>query len=64
MSKDIFKANFSLLYNKKLQSRVIFSTDTFYVDDFGNNSDGENIEFGGALSDSKIGDLLPINYKP
>ena len=64
MSKDVFKANFNLLYNKKLQSRVIFNTVTFYVDDFGNNSDGEKIEFGGALSESKIGDLLPINYEP
>ena len=59
-----FKANFNLLYNKNAQSRVIFSTNTFFVDDFGNNTDGENIEFGGALSESKLGDLLPINYEP
>ncbi len=64
MDNKNFKANFNLLYNKKEQSRVIFSTNTFFVDDFGNNTDGENIEFGGALSESKLGDLLPINYEP
>lgn len=63
-SKDVFKASFNLLYNNKLQSRVIFHAATFYVDDFGNNSDGDKIEFGGTLAKGKVGDLLPLNYEP
>ena len=64
LDKDIFKSSFNLLYNNSDQSKVIFSCATFYVDKFGNNNNGENIEFSGQLSLLKVGDLLPINYEP
>lgn len=55
-------AEFSLLFNKKQQSKITFETETFYVDKFGNNSNIENIIFSGYLSELKVGDMLPINY--
>lgn len=57
-----FVAEFNLLFNKKQQSRVIFETDTFYVDLLGNNSNIEDIIFSGHLSELKVGDMLPMNY--
>ena len=60
-SKD-FVAEFNLLFDKKKQSKIIFETETFYVDKFGNNSNIENIIFSGDLSQQKVGDMLPMNY--
>jgi hypothetical protein len=62
--KDIFKSSFNVLYNNSNQSKVIFGCSIFFVDKFGNNSNGENIDFSGHLSLAKVGDLLPINYEP
>ena len=61
-SKD-FVAEFNLLFNNKKQSKIIFETDVFYVDKFGNNSNIENIIFSGDLSRQKVADMLPINYR-
>ena len=57
-----FVAEFNLLFDKKQQSRIVFETETFYVDKFGNNSNIENIIFSGYLSSLKVGDMLPLNY--
>ena len=57
-----FVAEFNLLFNKKRQSKIIFETNTFYVDKFGNNSNIEEILFSGDLSQLKVGDMLPLNY--
>ncbi|MET0760590.1 MAG: carboxypeptidase-like regulatory domain-containing protein [Flavobacterium sp.] len=63
-SKPKFYVAFNLLYKKKKQSQVVFLTNAFYVDEYGNNSDSDKIEFGGDLATRKLGDMLPMNYIP
>lgn len=60
----LFKASFNLLYHKKRQSKIVFNTDVFFVDDFGNTSHRDQIIFGGDLGAQKIGNLLPLNFEP
>lgn len=57
-----FVAEFNLLYKKKQQSRIIFETDTFFVDQFGNNSNVQDIIFSGYISQLKVADMVPLNY--
>jgi hypothetical protein len=59
-----FYADFNLLYNKKRQSRVIFKTETFYIDNFGNTTHRDQIIFGGDIGQQKIGNTLPLNFEP
>lgn len=61
-SNKNFVAEFNLLFNKRQQSKIIFETEIFYVDKFGNNSNIESIIFSGYLAELKVGDMLPINY--
>ena len=60
-SKD-FVAEFSLLYDRREQSKIIFHTDNFIIDKYGLFSNYEKIYFSGALSEKKVGDMLPSNY--
>jgi hypothetical protein len=57
-----FVAEFSLLYDRDEQSKIIFHTDNFVIDKYGLFSNYEKIYFSGALSEKKAGDLLPSNY--
>lgn len=57
-----FVAAYSVLYNKKKQSKITFNTGIFYIDPFGNYSDTESILFAGELSKVRTADLLPLNY--
>ncbi len=57
-----FVAEFNLLYKKKQQSRIIFETDTFFVDQFGNYSNIEDIIFSGYIAQLKVADMVPLNY--
>lgn len=57
-----FVAEFNLLFDKKEQSKVIFETETFNIDKFGNNSNIESINFSGDFSELKVADMLPLNY--
>lgn len=61
-SLNKFIAEFNLLFNKKQQSKIIFETDTFYVDKFGNNTNIESIIFSGYIANQKVGEMLPMNY--
>lgn len=63
-SEPRFYASFNFLYNKKKQSKAVFLTNVFYVDEYGNNSDSDKIVFGGDLATRKLGDMLPMNYIP
>jgi hypothetical protein len=58
-----FYADFNLLYNKKRQSRVIFKTETFYIDNFGNTTHRDHIVFGGDIGQQKVGNTLPLNFE-
>lgn len=64
IKNDGFYADFNLLYNKKRQSRVIFKTDTFFIDNFGNNTHRDQIIFGGDIGQQKVGNTLPLNFEP
>ena len=57
-----FVAEFNLLYKKKQQSKIIFETDTFFVDQFGNNSNVDNMIFSGYIAQLKVADMVPLNY--
>ena len=57
-----FVAEFSLLYDRRQQSKIIFHTDNFIIDRYGLFSNYEKIYFSGALSEKKVGDMLPSNY--
>ncbi|MFT3796063.1 carboxypeptidase-like regulatory domain-containing protein [Flavobacterium sp.] len=58
-----FEQTFTLEFPGKSDSFVTFTTRTFVVDVFGNNSSYEKIIFSGAISENRIGDLLPLDYK-
>lgn len=64
LKRDGFFADFNLLYNKKSQSRVVFKTNTFFVDHFGNTTHRDQIVFGGDIGQQKVGDSLPLNFEP
>lgn len=59
-----FFASYNLLYNKKNQSKIVFNTDEFFVDEYGNNTHRDKIIFGGDLGAQKIGNMLPLNFEP
>lgn len=64
IKKTNFYADFNLLYRKKRQSKVIFKTETFFVDSFGNNSHKDQIIFGGDIGRQKAGNTLPLDFEP
>lgn len=64
IKKDGFYADFGLLYDNKRQSRVIFKTNVFFVDSFGNNTHRDQIVFGGDIGKQKAGNTLPLNFEP
>lgn len=64
IKRNNFYADFNLLYRKKKQSRVIFKTETFFVDSFGNNSHKDQIVFGGDIGQQKAGNTLPLDFEP
>lgn len=64
IKRDGFHADFNLLYNKKRQSRVIFKTQTFFIDNFGNTTHRDQIIFGGDIGQQKVGNTLPLNFEP
>ena len=57
-----FVAEYSVLYDKKQQSKITFNTATFFIDPFGNYTAAEHILFGGVFSKKRTADLLPLNY--
>nr|WP_294936198.1 carboxypeptidase-like regulatory domain-containing protein [uncultured Flavobacterium sp.] len=59
-----FISTFNLLFNKKKQSKVDFLTKEFYVDQFGNITDADKIQFGGDIGTKRLGDMLPMDFIP
>lgn len=64
IKRNNFYADFNILYPKKRQSQVIFKTETFFVDSFGNNSHKDQIIFGGDIGRQKAGNTLPLDFEP
>ncbi|MDR1121712.1 MAG: carboxypeptidase-like regulatory domain-containing protein [Dysgonamonadaceae bacterium] len=44
-------------------SRIVFSTDKFHVDLYGNTNLEKDASFLGDMSERRIGDVLPLDYK-
>lgn len=63
ISRKGFYADFNLLYTKKRQSRVVFKTETFFIDNFGNTTHRDQIIFGGDIGQQKVGNTLPLNFE-
>lgn len=57
-----FVAEYSVLFDKKKQSKITFNTGSFYIDPFGNYTNTDTILFAGEFSKSRTADLLPLNY--
>ena len=57
-----FHREFSILYRRADQSKVIFKTNTFYLDGYGNISEPGRIIFGGVLGKKRLGDMLPLDF--
>jgi len=57
-----YRRIFNLLFDGSEQSKVTFRTIEFYVDEFGNHSDIDKIDFSGEISKKRFGDLLPLNF--
>lgn len=55
-------ASFDVVFEDKKQSAITFETSTFTIDHFGNNSHIKNIIISGALSEQKVGCMVPMNY--
>lgn len=56
--------SFNLLYRRRQQSMVKFTTSQFYIDAHGNNSHPNQIAFGGEMGKRRFGNLLPLDYEP
>ena len=54
---------FSLLYRRR-QSDIIFYTDAFLVDQYGNIDQIDRVMFSGLMGQNRAGDMLPLEYEP
>ena len=61
--KNKFQKKVALLH-KDDRSDITFKTKVFYVDDYGNHTQINNILFSGDMSKGRLGNMLPINYQP
>lgn len=59
--KHIFGA-FGLRNSGVGKSEVIFFTPSFFVDEYGNTNELENIMFTGLIARNRLGDMLPLDY--
>lgn len=58
-----FFSTLRILYHSKERSNIIFRTETFLVDKYGNDTAYDLIEINGDMAKKRIGDLLPMDYK-
>lgn len=58
-----YQAEFSITYKGKEQSHVLFNTPSIYIDQFGLYSPFYQVLFSGAMSNKKLGLMLPADYK-
>lgn len=53
-----------ILYNKKEQTKIVFLTDSFLVDQYGNTNAIDKLWFSGNLGNQRVGNMLPLDYEP
>ena len=51
-----------ILYNNKFNSEIVFLTDQFSVDEYGNPDAIDQIVFFGDMGDQRLGDMLPRDF--
>lgn len=56
-------ASYNLVYNNSETSKIVFQTKSFYIYKYGNNSNIDNILFLGKITEKKVADILPLNYR-
>lgn len=52
-----------ILYDKKRQSAIQVTGNTFIIDNYGNYAFIENVLFGGDMGDQRVGDSFPFDYQ-
>lgn len=60
--KKFNEYHLNVLDTKKRQSKIVFKTPSFFIDEFGLYTNYDQILFGGYLSEKKIADMLPTDY--
>jgi len=58
------KRRFEILYNKKVQSFVLYNYGSFYADTNGSFWPLNELTFGGYMGNLRVGDMLPADYRP
>ena len=54
----------TVLYKRSKQTDIVFYTDVLYVDSYGNTDGVGNIMYTGAMSEQRLGSMLPLDYSP
>ena len=52
-----------VLYKRNIQSGIIFYTDEFFSDEYGNINAIDKIVYTGHFGQLGAGDMLPLNYQ-
>lgn len=58
-----FVAEFSILFDKREQSKILFYTPRFLVDAYGLYTEFDKILFSGEITEKRVANLLPSNYE-
>lgn len=58
-----FRKTFDMLYKNNDQSALTVRVPEFHVDKFGNYDNFEMVNFSGAITQKRAGDLLPADYQ-
>ena len=53
-----------VLFNRNIQSEIIFYTDEFFADKYGNTDAFDKIICSGHFGNLRAGDMLPLDYDP
>lgn len=61
ISNNSYKS-FNAIFRNKKQSSLIFKTNVFRVDMFGNHSNSDKIEINGVMQRGLFGNFLPLNF--
>ena len=61
---EYFKGIISVYYKFAAKSDIHFRSETLLIDRYGNVDDFDKVFYSGNMGESRIGDMLPIDYEP
>lgn len=64
LKKVTLPKRLSILYKKKKQSAIFPKYKYYFIDGYGNFYPPDAVSFSGAMGEKRVGDLLPLDYKP